>query len=179
MTIEDAERRMPKIMKLKPLRPNEQRYAVAVREGSDLWLVLWVRRSPEGDFYVMLPREDRKWNVHASYHHDGNHHLKSYGGEILPSKRQSLTEKFIGTEQIISYFGFDVKYVGAVCDPAAFSKVVELPTGILGAHDGGITIDLVEPGCNPASFPWAKIHKQEFIRDTPPWVVITVGSMGE
>jgi hypothetical protein len=38
----------PKIglMKLRS-DPGEQRYAVAVREGSDLWLTLWVRRSPK------------------------------------------------------------------------------------------------------------------------------------
>jgi len=36
---------IPKVgrMKLRPLVPDEHRYAVAVREGSDLWLTLWVR----------------------------------------------------------------------------------------------------------------------------------------
>ena len=35
-------------MKLRAV-PGEHRYAVAVREGSDLWLTLWVRRSREGE----------------------------------------------------------------------------------------------------------------------------------
>ena len=38
------------LMKLKPV-PGESKYAVAVREGTDLWLVLWVRRSPKGEFF--------------------------------------------------------------------------------------------------------------------------------
>ena len=37
------------LMNLKPLRPGEYRYAVALRDGSDLWLTLWVRRDPKGD----------------------------------------------------------------------------------------------------------------------------------
>jgi hypothetical protein len=46
------------LMKLKPV-PGEYRYAVAVREGSDLWLTLWVRRSLKGEYFVMVPRADR------------------------------------------------------------------------------------------------------------------------
>ncbi len=37
-------------MKLAPI-VGEHRYAVAVREGTDLWLTLWVRRSPKGEFF--------------------------------------------------------------------------------------------------------------------------------
>jgi hypothetical protein len=42
----------PKVgrMKLGPLAAGEYRYAVAVREGSDLWLTLWVRRSKRATF---------------------------------------------------------------------------------------------------------------------------------
>jgi hypothetical protein len=55
------------LMKLRPpLVPDEHRYAVAVREGSDLWLTLWVRRSPKPEFFVLMPRGDRGWDPHAS-----------------------------------------------------------------------------------------------------------------
>ena len=37
------------LMKLQPV-PYEHRYAVAVKEGPDLWLTLWVRRSRKGEF---------------------------------------------------------------------------------------------------------------------------------
>src|SRR5690349_11209175 len=62
------------LMKLRRLTGGEYRYAVAVGEGVDLWLVLWVRRSPKGEYFVMLPRSDRAWNPHASYHLDGTLH---------------------------------------------------------------------------------------------------------
>src|SRR5215475_13750218 len=54
---------IPKVglMKLQPV-PGEYRYAVSVRDGSDLWLTLWVRRSRKGEFFVMLPRGERDWD---------------------------------------------------------------------------------------------------------------------
>ena len=64
-------------MKLKMIA-GEYRYAVAVRESQDLWLTLWVRRSPRGDVYMLVPRGDRHWNPHTSYHRDGTLHSKSF-----------------------------------------------------------------------------------------------------
>src|SRR5690349_21771368 len=59
---------VPKVglMKLRAT-PGEHRYGVAIRDGADLWLTLWVRRSSKGEFFVFLPRGDRGWNPHASY----------------------------------------------------------------------------------------------------------------
>jgi hypothetical protein len=48
------------LMKFQPV-PGEYLYAVAVREGSDLWLVLWIRRSWKGEFFIFVPRGDRDW----------------------------------------------------------------------------------------------------------------------
>src|SRR5277367_4464004 len=47
----------PKVgrMKLK-YDPKEYRYAVAVRDGSKLWLALWVKRSSKGEFFLFMPR---------------------------------------------------------------------------------------------------------------------------
>jgi hypothetical protein len=52
------------LMKLKLLMPGEHRYAVAIREGSDLWLTFSVRRAPKGDIFLMAPRADGRWNPH-------------------------------------------------------------------------------------------------------------------
>jgi hypothetical protein len=38
------------------LPPREHRYAVAVREASGLWLTLWIRRAPKGEFFVNAAR---------------------------------------------------------------------------------------------------------------------------
>ncbi len=112
------------LMKLKSI-PGEHRYAVAVREGSELWLTLWVRRSPKGEFFVMVPRVDRGWNPHASYHLDGTYHSKSYDRVGLGKKLQPLTGPFRGTEHLGIHGGHGPKSVGAIFDPAAFSGVLE------------------------------------------------------
>ena len=166
------------LMKLQPVT-GEHRYAVAVREASDLWLTLWVRRSRKGEFFVMVPRGDRDWDPHTSYHLDGTLHIKSYGRTVLsPTKRQPLTGAFRGTEHLGGFFGHGPKSVGAICDPTAFSGVVEVAPGVLGPRDGGVTVDLVEPGCEPIAFPLTKITRREVFRDILPWVVITIGSCG-
>jgi hypothetical protein len=93
-------------MKLKPLEPGELRYAVAIRKDSDLWLTLWVRRSPKSDFYVMIPRNDRDWNPRTSYHRGGTRHAKSHGQKLgVSQKRQPLTPGFKGTENLGAYKG--------------------------------------------------------------------------
>jgi len=90
-------------MKLQPV-PSEYRYAVAV-QGSDLWLTLWVRCSRKGEFFVMLPRGDRDWNPHASYHSDGTLHIKSSGDKVIERKNQPLTGTFRGNEDLGSHAG--------------------------------------------------------------------------
>jgi hypothetical protein len=115
---------IPKVglMKLRPLVPDEHRYAVAVREGSDLWLTLWVRCSPKPEFFVFMPRGDRGWDPHASYHRDGTLHQKSFDYKFGSQKRQCLTGAFRGTEHLGAYMGHGPKGVGAICDPTAFTR---------------------------------------------------------
>jgi hypothetical protein len=161
------------LMKLQPV-PGEHRYAVAVREGSDLWLALWVRRSRKGEFFVMVPRGDRDWDPHTSYHLDGALHMKSFDHKIAPpQKRQPLTGAFKGTEHLGANLGHGPKRVGAICDPTAFSGVVEVAPGVLGSRHGAVVVDLVEPGCEPISWPNAR---KEVFQDTIPWVVIRIVS---
>lgn len=175
---EDARARSatsPKVGLLK-LKPGEHRYAVAVREGSDLWLTLWVRRSPKGEFFIMVPRGDRGWDPHTSYHLHGTVHMKGHGRKLLPpQKRQPLTGAFRGSEPLGVYAGHFPKSVGAICDPTAFTGVVEVAPGVLGPQHGVVTVDLVEPGHEPRWFPWTQIVTRQVFRDLLPWVVITVG----
>jgi hypothetical protein len=166
------------LMKLQPV-PGEHRYAVTVREDSDLWLTLWVRRSRKGEFFIMLPRGDQNWDPHTSYHLDGTLHMKSHDRKVLPpQKRQPLTGAFRGSEHLGVYYGHAPKSVGAICDPTAFSGVVEVAPGVLGPRHGGVTVDLVEPGHEPTEFPWTQIATRQVFREMLPWVVITVGSSG-
>lgn len=168
----------PKIgsMKLRPMAPGEHRYAVAVREGADLWLTLWVRRSPKGEYFVMVPRGTEGWDPHTSYHRDGTLHAKSCGQKFPAlSKRQALTGTFKGAEPLGAYGGHAPKTEGAVCDPALFTGIVEIQPGLLGPRHGAVTVDLVEPRQEPREHPWGEIYHRAVFNDAVPWVVITVG----
>ncbi len=124
----------------------------------------------------MVPRAARGWDPHTSYHLDGSLHAKSYDNKVGSSqKRQPLTGTFRGTEHLGGYLGHDPKSVGAVCDPTAFSGVIEVPPGLLGPRDGVVVVDLVEPGYEPIPFA-GRIAQREVFRDVLPWVLITIGS---
>jgi hypothetical protein len=153
-TARSASSATPKLglMKLKRAS-DEYLYAVAVRENSDLWLTLWVRASPR-QFFVFMPRGDRRWDIHASYHRDGTLHQKGFGHKsVLSKKLQPLTGTFRGTEHLGAYMGYGPKSVGAICDPSAFSGVVEVAPGVLGPGQGSVIVDLVAPSCVPLSSP--------------------------
>ena len=163
------------LMKLQ-LVPGEFKYAVAVRESAGLWLVLWVRCSQNGEFFVMKPMGDRGWNPHTSYHLNGNLHRKSRGRKVFPpKKRQPLTGVFRGCEPIFMYGSFAPKSVGAVCDPTDFTGVVEVAPCILGPRDGTVAVDLVEPGHMPTDYTQCgEIVTQKVFLEVTPNVVITV-----
>jgi hypothetical protein len=175
---EDAKKRTaagPKVgtMKLQPV-PGEHRYAVAVEDDSNLWLTLWVRRSRKGEFFVMIPRGDRDWDPHTSYHLDGTLHIKSYGQKMLVRKNQPLTGAFRGSEDLGSFAGHGPKGAGAICDPMAFCGIVKVPRGVLGPGQGEVKLDLVEPDHQPMSFPGNILAGQVFAHAVP-WLVIRVG----
>jgi hypothetical protein len=165
-------------MKLRPAVPGGHRYAVAVEEGSDLWLTLWVKRSPDGEFFVMLPRRLTKWDPHTSYHLDGTVHMKSYDSRTVTKQCQPLTGSFRGTEDLGYYAGHDPKSVGVACHPTDFTGVVKVALGLLMPGYGGVKVDLVQPGHKPGVFHWTKVVGQRIFSDVVPWVVITVGSVG-
>jgi hypothetical protein len=136
------------LMKLQPVA-GEEKYAVALRDQSDLWLTLWVRCSRRGEIFIMYPRGDRDWDAHASYHLDGTLHQKSHGAVVMTAmKRQPLKASFKGSEHLGTYGGHG-KASGAVCDPKAFDGVVIVEPGILGPRDGSVGVDVVEPGYEP------------------------------
>lgn len=157
----------------KPLQPGELRYAVAIRKAERLWLTLWVRRSPKGEYFVMAPRPDREWDPHTSYHLDGRLHAKSYGHKLITQKRQPLTSAFKGSEHLGEHAGHGTS-VGAICDPSDFSGVVEVAPDVLRPWHGRVAIDLVEPGCEPTPLNHVRVVRQQIFRDNAPWVVIRI-----
>jgi hypothetical protein len=122
---------------------------------------------------VMMPRSDRDWDVHNSYHLDGTKHMKSHGRKMcFPQRGQPLTGTFRGTEHLRAFGGHGPKTVGAICDPNAFSGVMEVPPRVLGPRTGTVIVDLVEPNCDPIS--WPNVVQQQTFLDTTPWIVIRI-----
>jgi hypothetical protein len=101
--------------------------------------------------------------------------MKSHDRKVLTFKRQPLTGTFRGSVDLGSYSGFAPRGVGAVCHPDDFSGVMEVPTGILGAAAGSVSVDLIEPGhFTTTLMPGMRVVGQVMFRDFIPWVVITV-----
>lgn len=174
---QEAKATTPKLgrMKLRNLRTGEYRYAVVVREGSDLLMTMWVRRDPKGDAYVLMPRSRGQGNPHASYHRDGTFHHKSYGHQMAVSKRQPLTGGgFKGCEHFGMFAGHGPKTVGAVCEPTKFTGVLEVPPGILGPKDGFVAVDLIASGSEAFDL-FNPILLTQVFKEAEPWLVIRVG----
>jgi hypothetical protein len=177
--------RAPKLglMKLPPV-PGEQKYAVAIRKGADLWLTIWVRCSPKGEVFIMYPRAGRAaGDPHASYHLNGVFHQKSYDKARLRQQRQPLTAAFKESEHLGIYAGHGTGS-GAVCDAKAFDGVVIVEPGILGPKDGSVGIDLVAAGYEATwrqeiagGFYFGTVHRRQvFARGPLPAVAITIQS---
>ncbi len=139
------------LMKLRPA-PGEQKYAVAIRRETGLWLTMWIRCSPKGEVFIMYPRNGG--NPHASFRE--GEHLGIYYGH--------------GTS------------TGAVCNPKAFDGVVIVEPGVLGPKHGSVGVDLVEPEYEAtwdrdigSRFYLGRVHqRQVFPRNGRPSVVITI-----
>jgi hypothetical protein len=153
----------------------EYRVAVAV-EDAGLWLTLWVRRSPKGEYFVMTPRGNGEWNPHTSYHLDGGFHSKSYGRKFQSPMRQALGANFSGVESMGTYYGHGPKSVGAVCVPIDFNAVVRVPPRVLGPRGGGVQVDLLAPGASPIPHPWQVLVCSHIFVETTPHIAIQVGT---
>jgi hypothetical protein len=167
------------LMKLRQA-PGEQKYGVALRDGAELWLTMWVRCSPKGEIFVMYPRADAG-NPHASYHADGTYHHKSYGSTGIHQTKQPLTATFKESEHLGMYMGHG-KNTGAVCDPKAFDGLVIVEPGILGPKHGSVGVDLLAPGYEAT---WSQdiadrfyfggvVQREIFSRSPRPSVAITI-----
>jgi hypothetical protein len=165
------------LMNFKPLRPDEYRYAVALRDGPDLWLTLWIKRDPKGDVYVLVPRADGGWDAHTSYHRNGRFHVKSFGKAFAIKQLQPLTDAFRGTEHLGLYAGHSPKKLGAICDPAAFSGVTEFGPGVLGPIHGSVAVDLIQPGCEPMDLMNPIVDRRDFDHAFPSLAIRICGDV--
>lgn len=157
-------------------------FAVAVRDGQDLFLWLRIRRAKLGDIYYVIPADRsgpdwKKWNPHGSHHRDGRRHHKSFGQKILAEQRQKPDSDFIGSETLITRpIASHERAFGGICDPDEFFEVMEVPASILSSktYETYISIDLTEPDFPPIITALGKVVAQRAFRDAPPWIWVTV-----
>ena len=174
---EDAVKRREmagKVGRMDLKRPGQSLYAVAIRDGGELWLALWVKRSAKPEFFIFHPTTDGDWNPHSSLHKDGTFHMKGHDHKMMTLKRQPPAS-IKGSEHLGAYGGFAPKGIGAVCDPADFTGVFEAPPGVLGPRNGMVTVDLIEPGsgAQPLSHPAEEVDRRTFT-DSVPNVLIRI-----
>jgi len=152
-------------------------YAVAVQDGFYLWLALWVKRNAKPEYFVMLPRNNRKgWNPHASYHSDGRLHQKSHNQKIDVSQRQIPGPGFRGTENMLTtkLELEDTRLVKALCDPVRFTGVLEIPGEVLPQGLHTVAVDLTEANGAALAQPCSEIVIQRRFSKVLPNVLLTV-----
>jgi hypothetical protein len=143
----DIARARQSVMFSEPCPAGEYRYAIALEDRSELRLVLVIRRSAKGEYFMVYPR-DADSDPHASYHLKGDYHQKSYKRKFgKGTKRQPLGPGFKGREHLGSFGGLSA--AAPICDPANFTAVVRVPEGVVDSFRGSVMVDLVEPGIDP------------------------------
>src|SRR5260370_27227483 len=99
----------------------------------------------------------------------------------MAQKRQPL-DQFKGTEHLGSFQGFGTG-AAPICNPANFTSVLKVPSGILESTHGSVLIDLVEPGLlsNPLhpQNPGLRLTHEETYRECSPSLVIAVAPQSD
>jgi hypothetical protein len=159
---------------------NEIRYAVAVRDGEDLWLHSIIKKTYRGDVYDFWPHGNVEggW-THASYHVDGTVHIKHRGKRPLPGlNQQRLDASFRGVEPLFTtpIYVSALRGSGRKCDLSDFANVFEIAATDLPELPGTpfqLQTDLVEPGKSEYPMGWTKRLQKKF-NDRTPWIVVTL-----
>jgi len=123
-------------------------HAVSMRSAGGAYLLCRLKRAPSGIYYL-IPRDDPDHDVHASYHVDGKHHVKSYGSRVLTTiQRQRLDGQFRGAEPLFAQaiLPGEESMLTIPCDPGKFDTLLEIDAGHFtsGVHHT-LAVDLVEP----------------------------------
>ncbi len=157
--------------------PQDQMYAIAVREDPHLRLLCRIRRSRSGDVYFLIPRQDPVLECHASYHRDGTRHVKSCGGKCFISHLRKPDEFFRGTEALfaLAIQPGEVPLHTIPCEPEKYSELFEIGSEQLPPeHHYTLAVDLVEPGCSMIPVLGKQIVAQMSFRDASPWILVTI-----
>jgi hypothetical protein len=155
-------------------------YAVAVRDGGDLFLFWSIHRSVSGDIYVNYPgRKDLPgWKPHTSHHRDGRNHLKSFGRKFMGRQGTVPDATFDGTFQIDSTLiePSDVRAINCRVTPSAYQEVFEIDIVDLRPNPRAtqISVDITDASTPPLLMPGVRIIRSFIGKDALPWVVVTL-----
>jgi len=160
--------------------PGEENYAVAVSDADGLFLLLRVKRSAKGEFFVFMPRpSDSLTDAHVSYHDDGLYHVKThekYGAErFMKEQRQKPDSNFTGSEHMLAQRVGRERGIASRCDPAQYSDVFQISTGELDSdHIMRVSIDLVSEGATADLGPGALVLRRDRYGTAPPFIAISL-----
>lgn len=155
-------------------------FAIAVRDATDLWLYLEMKRSHKSDVYVFWPYPQEK-ELHVSYHKDGHWYATSYchltGGHL----QQKPDATPVGSERVLTtpIYLRGVLALNKPCRRARsrqeYAGILEIRADEISAervkYTTSLAIDLAEPGASP-SVP--NIIRRAVFADAVPHIHLTL-----
>ena len=160
-----------------------EKYAIAVKDSQDLFLMFEINRSSNGDVYVNFNKRDSKHKPHSSYHASGQLHHKSYNRILFPPiHKQSPTGNFNGSEGIITT-GIrkgDGRAWNRICIPTRYQEIMEIRDEIIVPEFGyQLLFELVEPDSTTwiSTDLYTRVIQQHFFKGNSPWIAVTLYEM--
>jgi hypothetical protein len=164
------------------------RFAIAVQDGTTLWLFLEIVRKPPGDVYVEPPVEwSPPWRPHFSYHASGQSHIKSFDYRQRIKERPMLVRRgqkpdwqFVEPAQIISLgiWLSGVRSMRQPCRAGDYSDAFTLDASAISptAHNPrtAVAIDLVAPGGDPLVHPLSAVLCRRVFTDAVPHISVSL-----
>jgi hypothetical protein len=153
-------------------------YAVAVRDGHELFLCCRIRRTVTGDVYVLPPRPDPDWNPHVSYHASGHSHVRHDDHPYHVSHWQEPDANFQRTRHM-STMGIaagEPRLTNSPCKVEDYAEVFEISVSELRSemYRTMLSVDLTESRGQPIIAPGARILRQVIFQDSMPWIMVTL-----
>ena len=162
----------------------EKIYAIVIaKPGGDKHLFGRVRRSPEGDVYVIWAEDQsprnlgRGSNPHASYHASGRLHSKTYRPAAHIRTLQVPGSEFRGNQPIEVTNAN--RALSATLPPVAgrFDDAFEISSDLVtGNENQWIAVEVIEPGVPPVQVTQNDtILAKKVFKDEVPWIVVRLG----
>lgn len=157
-----------------------EKYAIAIKDGNELYLFLTINRSYKSDVYVNFNEHHPNHKPHSSYHASGQLHHKSSNYYVFPKrKKQKPSRDLKGFEGIITTAirKGDGKAWNIKCDPKDYLGIMIIPDEII-TPEFGFQFH-VEAGIQPraSTYPYIQMIQQKIFDKNIPWIVASLYEM--